>query len=80
MDALNRAIDLAGGQEKLAGLVGGRQTRISEWKRRGNVPPEIVIAVSQAVGFRVTPHQLRPDLYPHPDDGLPTEMRARAAE
>ena len=90
MDALDKAIKEAGNQAELAKMVGGGQTRISEWRRRGRVSAEAVIKVAQAVQFKVTPHELRPDLYPHPDDGMPTDLRcliptiddseARAAE
>lgn len=75
MDALNKAIELAGSQLALATLIGGVQTRISEWKRRGQVTADAVIPVCKAVEFAVTPHELRPDLYPHPEDGLPLELR-----
>lgn len=34
-------------------------------------PPEYVIAIAQAVDYRITPHQLRDDIYPHPQDGMP---------
>ena len=75
MDGLNKAIKHAGSQEALALLVGGGQTRISEWKRRGAVPADMVIPVAKAIGFAVTPHELRPDIYPHPEDGLPVALR-----
>lgn len=51
---------------------------VAKWARDG-VPPERVIPISAATGFEVRPHDLRPDLYPHPDDGLPDERRGRAA-
>lgn len=75
MEALNTAIKIAGSQQALAAKLGGNQTRVSEWKRRGKVADGAVLDVAKAVDFAVTPHQLRPDLYPHPDDGLPQEMR-----
>lgn len=75
MDALNRAIEIAGSQQALAERVGSNQTRVSEWKRRGKVADGAVLGVAAAVDFEVTPHQLRPDLYPHPEDGLPPELR-----
>ena len=50
---------------------------VAKWVSAG-VPPERVIAVAAAAGFRPSPHDLRPDLYPHPDDGLPQELRGRA--
>ncbi len=79
MDSLSKAIKIAGSQRQLAEKVGGVQTRISEWRRRGEVPPDAVIGVSRAVDFQVTPHELRPDLYPHPEDGLPESMRKKEA-
>ena len=76
MDALDRAVEIAGSQQALAALLGGGPTRISQMKRRGTVPGDAVIPIAKAVEFRVTPHELNPDLYPHPEDGLPPELRA----
>lgn len=80
MEALENAVKHAGSQQALANLVGGGQTRISEWKRAGRVRAEAVIAVCRAVDWTVTPHQLRPDIYPNPHDGLPADLRAQTAE
>lgn len=44
------------------------------------VPSEKVIPSSKAVDWVVTPHRLRPDLYPHPNDGLPPELRTYKAD
>lgn len=49
-------------------------------KRDGRVSHDYVIPVARAVDFAVSPNKLRPSLYPHPDDGLPAELRAQAAE
>jgi hypothetical protein len=46
---------------------------VSKW--RDEVPSERVIPLCEFVNFRVTPHELRTDLYPHPEDGLPSERR-----
>ena len=80
MDALDRVINKVGSQQALAALIGGVQTRVSEWKRRGQVAGDAVIPVCRAVDFEVTPNELRPDLYPHPDDGLPADRRAAIAQ
>lgn len=48
---------------------------VSQWSR---VPPEHVIPVSEATGYKVTPHQIRPDLYPYVADGLPEHLRQAA--
>lgn len=51
--------------------------RLSQWKRRG-VPHDVVLRVAEATGWVVRPHEIRPDLYPHPDDGLPAHLRIPA--
>lgn len=48
---------------------------VSKWGEKG-IPPERVIALSRATGFRVTPHRMRPDIYPAPSDGVPAEKAA----
>lgn len=50
---------------------------VAKWNDKG-IPPERVIALSRATGFRVTPHRMRPDIYPSPSDGIPSEARAAA--
>lgn len=79
MNAITRAADIAGSQHKLAELVGVTQQAISKWSRDG-VGPDFVLTVARAVEFGVTPHELRPDLYPHPDDGLPADRRAASVQ
>jgi DNA-binding transcriptional regulator YdaS (Cro superfamily) len=75
-EALKRVIDLCGSQSALASRLDppAKPQAIQQWKR---TPPERVIGVSRAVNFDVTPHELRPDIYPFPDDGLPLEHRGR---
>ena len=79
---LNKLINLAGGQTSLARKVTESgteltQSTISAWVNRfqHKVGAEYVVAVSAAVAWKVTPHELRSDIYPHPEDGLPEEMR-----
>jgi hypothetical protein len=31
----------------------------------------VVLSIADYLGYRMTPHQLRPDLYPNPTDALP---------
>jgi hypothetical protein len=51
-------------------------SHIYNWIARDEkVPADWVLALSECVDWKVTPHQLRPDLYPHKDDGLPSDMR-----
>jgi DNA-binding transcriptional regulator YdaS (Cro superfamily) len=75
MNGLLKAISLAGGQAALAAKVGIGASGVSEWKRRGNVPPEMVLRVCEVMDFEVSPNEVRPDIYPHPHDGLPENRR-----
>ena len=58
----------------LAVEVGVSYQAIQKYERT-QAPGERVIAIAMATGWKVTPHRLRPDLYPHPEDGLPAERR-----
>lgn len=65
--AMSRAVRLAGGQAELARLCNTSQPRIWQCMHRNKrVPAELVLAIENAVGGRVTRHELRPDLYPLP--------------
>lgn len=67
MDALDRAISIAGGVTALARLVGRTQSAVSNWRLRGQVPPEVCIAIETATDESVTRHDLRPDIFGPPD-------------
>lgn len=74
--ALARAVGIAGSQSALARIVGVRQMHVWNWLNRGTkrVPGEYVIPIARATGWRVTPHELRPDLYPNAGDGVPVDV------
>jgi hypothetical protein len=56
-----------------------RQGHINNWLRRDRRVPDVwVIPCCAAVDFKITPHQIRSDLYPHPMDGLPDHLRLGA--
>lgn len=77
---------MAGGQAKLARGIrervpGSKVGQVHVWGWLNSVkfevpPPEVVIAISEFLDYRMTPHELRPDLYPNPTDALPDELRA----
>lgn len=63
--ALQKAIDIAGGQTKLAKKVKVTQTAVSHWLTRNKrVPAERAVSIEKATGGQVTRRDLRPDLYP----------------
>lgn len=75
MDAkLKEKIMRKGSQQMIAKRLGCRQQTISLWLNKG-VPDGKVLLFSEALGWAVTPNEIRPDLYPGVFDGLPTAMR-----
>ncbi|EPI3542707.1 TPA: transcriptional regulator [Klebsiella pneumoniae] len=70
IETLQRAIALAGSTKKFAQLLGISEQAVGRWKNKykGRVPAGRVLSVFQVTG--VTPHELRPDLYPRPTDGI----------
>ena len=59
--ALERAIEAAGGGNKLAVGIGVTPQALSQWSK---VPPLRVLDVERVSG--VPRHELRPDIYPAP--------------
>lgn len=74
--ATARDIFLTFGRSNIARRCGIRQPTTYKWERYG-VPPHHVLNLSRVLDYQRTPHQIRPDLYPHPDDGLPETLRGR---
>lgn len=74
---LDRVIEIVGTQAELARRIAVKPAYVWNWLYRDKaVPPDAVRAVAEAVDWKVTPHELRPDIYPHPLDGLPAHLRA----
>lgn len=71
---LERVVVLIGNQSRLAAALAVSPQAVQQWLQKG-LPPERVIAVAAAVAFRITPHELCPELYPHPEDGVPPDRR-----
>jgi DNA-binding transcriptional regulator YdaS (Cro superfamily) len=73
---IKSAIDSVG-----LGLVARRMNitpqRVSNWRERG-IPNDQVVFFCRAVDWKVTPHELRPDIYPNPTDGLPVDRQEAA--
>ena len=51
---------------------------VRKWFLANRIPADRVLAVARATDWRITPHELRPDLYPVPTDGLPADHPLRA--
>ncbi len=64
-EAVVRAIQYAGTQEKLAELLECKQVTVSRWLRNENgMSADFALKCQEVTGGAVTVHELRPDLYP----------------
>lgn len=75
VNAIRRAIDLAGGVPSVAAACRLSKQAIYKWVTDG-LPANRVLFLEQATGGQVTRHELRPDLYPQP---LPAVASSEAA-
>lgn len=63
-EALQRAIDIAGGQSALARLLGKKQGHVWHWLHQvQRLSPEIAIAIERATEGKVSRGELRPDIF-----------------
>lgn len=79
---LKKIVDILDGQQNLAAALYTKEDPITQahvWKwlntTKFGIPERHVIKACRCVDFQVTPHELRPDIYPHPHDGLPEHLR-----
>ena len=61
-------------QRELAMLMSTKQQSVSRWFN-SKFPVSRVIHLCQLMQWGVTPHELRPEIYPNPTDGLPAEFQ-----
>jgi hypothetical protein len=88
--ALSEAIQMAGGQAHLGRgirerIPGSKIGQVHVWGWMNSVrmevpPPEAVIPICDFLDWRMTPHRLRPDLYPNPSDAIPPEVTVGAGD
>ena len=86
-ETLAKAIELAGGQAQLARgirerIPGSKIGQVTVWGwingAKKEVPPaDVVLPIADSLDWRMTPHEIRPDLYPNPTDALPRDALLR---
>lgn len=67
------------GMRPLAAAIGVTYQSVQKYLKT-QVPAEQVIPICEFAEYKFTPHDLRPDLYPNPSDGLPQHIRAAECE
>lgn len=75
---LQRAIDHAGSEEKLAKGIGYSQAAINKAKARGRVSAEMALAIDRFLAGVVSASEIRPDLWARPEDVPPAPAEAAA--
>ncbi|EBX1067413.1 hypothetical protein DQ010_25370 [Salmonella enterica subsp. enterica serovar Oranienburg] len=59
-------------QSEIAKKLGVKSQAVSGWFNfTGVIPADRAIPLSRILGWKITPHEIRPDIYPNPSDGLP---------
>lgn len=77
-DIAKKRITGLANQTTIAKIIGVRPQAVSLWFKNG-VPPYKVIPFCEALAWDVTPHQIDPELYPNPTDGLPPDHQSTPA-
>jgi DNA-binding transcriptional regulator YdaS (Cro superfamily) len=68
MNALERAIEIVGGQAALAERIGKKQGHVAMWLKRGKVPAEVCADIEAATNAAVSCQDLRPDVFRTPSN------------
>ncbi|CAH6103203.1 transcriptional regulator [Citrobacter koseri] len=62
-------------QRAIAKHIGITPQAVNQWFNKPSIPPRFVIPICELVDWEVTPHEIRPDLYPGIKDGIPELFR-----
>ncbi|EIC4353503.1 helix-turn-helix domain-containing protein [Salmonella enterica] len=62
-------------QAQIGRLMGVPQQLISRWLSTSRFPAGRVLGFCEVMDWSITPHEVRPDLYPNPTDGIPQKHR-----
>ena len=65
MHALTRLEEVFGSQAELARTLNISRMAVNKWRRR--IPAERVLDIYRVTNGEITPHEMRPDIYPDPD-------------
>lgn len=70
-----RACRLAGGQTAMASEIGVSVQAVNKWMKKGEPPPERVLAIEKLVRGQVTRYELRPDIFGKPVRSVGADAR-----
>ena len=58
-------------QRAIAKGLGVTPQAVNQWFAKSVIPARFVLKLCEFVGWSITPHEVRPDLYPSKLDGMP---------
>ncbi|HAT2830966.1 TPA: helix-turn-helix domain-containing protein [Klebsiella oxytoca] len=63
-------------QRAIAQGLGVTPQAVNQWFAKSVIPARFVLKLCEFVGWAITPHEIRPDLYPSELDGIPRVTEA----
>lgn len=77
---IDKAVAIVGSPAAVAALLGVTTQAVWLWRKgQARIRPAYAMALAEATEWVVTPHELRPDVYRNPLDGLPPDATQEAA-
>lgn len=71
-----KAVKAVGNVSEVSRRFGFKSTQsVANWILNNRTPAERVIPLCAMGGWEFSPHSLRPDLYPNPNDGMPAGIQ-----
>lgn len=65
-------------QRAIAKVLGISPQAVNQWFSKSVIPPRYVLTICEMTDWKIVPHDVRPDLYPSPDDGIPDFLRRKS--
>ncbi|EBU6994991.1 helix-turn-helix domain-containing protein [Salmonella enterica subsp. enterica serovar Bredeney] len=62
-------------QRAIAKALGISPQAVNQWLSKSVIPPRYVLTICEMTGWKIVPHDVRPELYPSPEDGVPDYLR-----
>ncbi|HGX0749846.1 TPA: transcriptional regulator [Escherichia coli] len=62
-------------QRAIAKALGISPQAVNQWFSKSVIPPRYVLTICEMTGWKIVPHDVRPELYPSQEDGVPDYLR-----
>lgn len=61
-------------QRAIAKALGISPQAVNQWFSKSAIPPRYVLPICEMTGWKIVPHEVRPELYPNETDGIPENI------